>query len=89
MDTNYELTINFYRRARDLKGIKKILIVFGVRYDIVVEDSRYIKELAIYYVGGYLKIVSEYIEEGSLSKMMKSGMGSYDRFKELFDIYLK
>lgn len=89
MDINYESTINFYRCVRDLKGIKKILIVLGVCYDIVVEDLCYIKELAIYYVGGYLKIVLEYIEEGLLSKMMKLGMGSYDCFKELFDIYLK
>ncbi|MFR3706950.1 MAG: hypothetical protein ACLTXH_01580 [Enterobacter hormaechei] len=46
MDTNHEPTINLYRRARDLKGIKKILIASGVRYDIAVEDPRYIKELA-------------------------------------------
>ncbi|HDP7571992.1 TPA: radical SAM protein, partial [Escherichia coli] len=44
MDTNHEPTINLYRRARDLKGIKKILIASGVRYDIAVEDPRYIKE---------------------------------------------
>ena len=40
MDTNHEPTINLYRRARDLKGIKKILIASGVRYDIAVEDPR-------------------------------------------------
>ncbi|NYY79744.1 hypothetical protein DMH17_06135 [Raoultella planticola] len=45
MVTNHEPTINLYRRARDLKGIK-ILIASGVRYDIAVEDPRYIKELA-------------------------------------------
>lgn len=48
--------LNLYRRARDLKGIKKILIASGVRYDIAVEDPRYIKELATHHVGGYLKI---------------------------------
>ena len=52
MDTNHEPTINLYRRARDLKGIKKILIASGVRYDIAVEDPRYIKELATHHVGG-------------------------------------
>ncbi len=89
MDTNHEPTINLYRRARDLKGIKKILIASGVRYDIAVEDPRYIKELATHHVGGYLKIAPEHTEEGPLSKMMKPGMGSYDRFKELFDTYSK
>ena len=58
-----------------------------MRYDLAVEDPRYIKELAKYHVGGYLKIAPEHTEEGPLSKMMKPGMGSYYRFKELFDKY--
>ncbi|MFM5413930.1 YgiQ family radical SAM protein [Aeromonas dhakensis] len=89
MDTDHSPTINLYRKARDLKGIKKILIASGVRYDIAVEDPRYIKELAKYHVGGYLKIAPEHTEEGPLSKMMKPGMGSYYSFKELFDKYSK
>ncbi|WP_346826264.1 YgiQ family radical SAM protein [Serratia inhibens] len=89
MDTNHEPTINLYRRARSLEGVKKILIASGVRYDLAVEDPRYIKELATHHVGGYLKIAPEHTEEGPLSKMMKPGMGSYDRFKQLFDHYSK
>ncbi|HGM6837657.1 TPA: YgiQ family radical SAM protein [Serratia marcescens] len=89
MDTNHEPTIKLYRRARSLEGIKKILIASGVRYDLAVEDPRYIKELATHHVGGYLKIAPEHTEEGPLSKMMKPGMGSYDRFKQLFDHYSK
>lgn len=89
MDTDHTPTINLYRKARDLKGIKKILIASGVRYDLAVEDPRYVKELAKYHVGGYLKIAPEHTEEGPLSKMMKPGMGSYYSFKELFDKYSK
>ncbi|WP_409309143.1 YgiQ family radical SAM protein [Pectobacterium sp. B1J-3] len=89
MDTNHEPTIQLYRRARSLKGIKKILIASGVRYDLAVEDPRYIKELAEHHVGGYLKIAPEHTEAGPLSKMMKPGMGSYHRFKQLFDTYSK
>ena len=87
MDTNHEPTIQLYRRARALKGVKKVLIASGVRYDLAVEDPRYIKELAEHHVGGYLKIAPEHTEQGPLSKMMKPGMGSYHRFKELFDTY--
>ncbi|MEC5342595.1 YgiQ family radical SAM protein [Brenneria populi] len=89
MDTNHEPTIRLYRRARGLKGIKKILIASGVRYDLAVKDPRYIKELAEHHVGGYLKIAPEHTEAGPLSKMMKPGMGSYHRFKTLFDDYSK
>lgn len=89
MDTDHTPTIDLYRKARDVKGVKKVLIASGVRYDLAVEDPRYVKELAKHHVGGYLKIAPEHTEEGPLSKMMKPGMGSYDRFKELFDKYSK
>lgn len=89
MDTDHQPTINLYRRARSLSGIKKILIASGVRYDLAVADARYIKELATYHVGGYLKIAPEHTEQGPLAMMMKPGMGSYQRFKELFDTYSK
>ncbi|MTD38507.1 YgiQ family radical SAM protein [Erwinia sp. CPCC 100877] len=87
MDTDHQPTIDLYRRARALKGVKKILIASGVRYDLAVEDPRYIKELVTHHVGGYLKIAPEHTEKGPLSKMMKPGMGSYHRFRELFDKY--
>ncbi|GAA5216243.1 YgiQ family radical SAM protein [Corallincola platygyrae] len=89
MDTDHTPTINLYRRARDLKGIKKILIASGVRYDLAVEDPRYVKELAKYHVGGYLKIAPEHTEQGPLQQMMKPGMDTYYKFKELFDKFSK
>jgi len=89
LDTDHTPTINLYRRARKVKGIKKILIASGVRYDLAIEDPEYVKELATHHVGGYLKIAPEHTEEGPLNNMMKPGMGSYDKFKEMFDHYSK
>ena len=89
LDTDHTPTINLYRKARAVKGIKKVLIASGVRYDLAVEDPDYVKELATHHVGGYLKIAPEHTEEGPLSKMMKPGMGSYDAFKKLFDKFSK
>ena len=43
------------------------------------------RELATHHVGGYLKIAPEHTEEGPLSKMMKPGIGSYEKFKQLFN----
>jgi len=70
-----------------LAGVKKILIGSGLRYDLAVESPEYVRELVTHQVGGYLKIAPEHTEDGSLSKMMKPGIGSYDRFKQLFDKY--
>jgi uncharacterized radical SAM protein YgiQ len=89
LNTDHAPLINLYRRARALKGIKKVLIASGVRYDLAIESPEYVKELATYHTGGYLKIAPEAIGEGPLSKMMKPGVGSYYRFKELFDKYSK
>ncbi len=87
LDTNHTPLIKLYRRARALPGIKKVLIASGVRYDLAVESPEYVKELVTHHVGGYLKIAPEAIAEGPLSKMMKPGIGTYHRFKELFDRY--
>ncbi|MGI9245798.1 MAG: YgiQ family radical SAM protein [Steroidobacteraceae bacterium] len=89
LNTDHSPLIRLYRRARALPGIKKVLIASGVRYDLAIESPEYVKELAQHHVGGYLKIAPEAIGEGPLSKMMKPGVGTYDRFKELFDKFSK
>lgn len=89
LNTNHDSLINLYRRVRSLSGIKKVLIGSGVRYDLAIESPNYVKELAQHHVGGYLKIAPEAIGEAPLSKMMKPGVGTYYRFKELFDRYSK
>ncbi len=85
MGTDHAPLISLYRRARAIKGVKRITIGSGLRYDLAVRSPEYIKELVTHHVGGYLKIAPEHTEEGVLSKMMKPGIGTYDRFKQLFD----
>lgn len=85
LNTDHGPLIKIYRRARELKGIKKILIGSGLRYDLAVQSPEYVKELVQHHVGGYLKIAPEHTEQGPLSKMMKPGIGSYDRFKAMFE----
>jgi len=85
LDTDHSALTQLYREARHLKGIRKILIASGLRYDLAIEDPEYVKELVTHHVGGYLKIAPEHTENGPLSKMMKPGIGSYDRFRKLFE----
>ena len=89
LNTDHSALIRLYRRARELPGIKKVLIGSGVRYDLAVTSPAYVKELVQHHVGGYLKIAPEHLREGPLAKMMKPGMGAYYEFKELFDKYSK
>lgn len=85
LNTSHEKLIDLYRKVREVPGIKKVMVASGVRYDLAVKSPAYIKELVAHHVGGYLKIAPEHTEGGPLSKMMKPGIGTYDRFKELFD----
>lgn len=85
LTTDHGPLIKIYRRGRALKGIKKILIGSGLRYDLAVKSPEYVKELVQHHVGGYLKIAPEHTEQGPLSKMMKPGIGNYERFKQMFE----
>ena len=87
LNTSHAPLIQLYRKARALRGVKKILIGSGLRYDLAVESPEYVKELVTHHVGGYLKIAPEHTEGSPLSMMMKPGIGSYERFKQMFDKY--
>lgn len=85
LDTDHSPTTQLYRKARKVKGVHTVSISSGLRYDLAVEDPEYVRELVTYHVGGYLKIAPEHSEEGTLSMMMKPGMGTYDAFKKMFE----
>ena len=89
LNTDQMPLVDLYQNARELPGIKKILIASGLRYDLAVETPEYVKELVTHHVGGYLKIAPEHTEGGPLSKMMKPGIGTYDRFKTMFEKFSK
>jgi uncharacterized radical SAM protein YgiQ len=87
LGTDHAPLVALYRKARELRGVKRIFIASGVRYDLAVRSPEWIRELAQHHTGGYLKIAPEHTEDGPLRHMMKPGIGAYDRFKELFDRY--
>ncbi|MFV0680199.1 YgiQ family radical SAM protein [Ottowia sp.] len=89
LTTNHDPLIDVYKRVRTLPGVKKVLIGSGLRYDLAVQSPAYVKELVQHHVGGYLKIAPEHTEDGPLTKMMKPGIGTYDRFKQLFEKFSK
>lgn len=89
LNTDHSSLTGLYRKARELPGIKKILIASGLRYDLAIRDPAYVRELVTHHVGGYLKIAPEHTETGPLGKMMKPGLGAYDQFKALFEQFSK
>lgn len=89
LNTDHSSLIQLYKAARELPGIKKVLIASGLRYDLAVKSPEYVEELVTHHVGGYLKIAPEHTERGPLDKMMKPGIGAYDEFKAMFEKFTK
>ncbi|MDQ6975240.1 MAG: YgiQ family radical SAM protein [Mariprofundaceae bacterium] len=85
LNTDHQPLIRLYRRIRKMRGIKRILIASGVRYDLAVLSPDYVRELVTHHVGGYLKIAPEHTESAPLNKMMKPDMSSYYTFKRMFE----
>ena len=89
LNTNHKPLTKLYKRARNVEGVKRVFIASGLRYDLAIRDPEYVKELVTHHVGGRLKIAPEHTEKSTLSRMMKPPIGSYYRFKELFEKYSK
>jgi len=87
LNTDHQPLIRLYQRARELPGVKKIVIASGLRYDLAIQSPAYVRELVTHHVGGYLKIAPEHVQPSVLSKMMKPEISIYDKFKQMFDSY--
>ena len=87
LDTDHAPLIDLYRAARSVPGVKRVTIGSGLRYDLAVRSPEYVRELATHHVSGLLKIAPEHTEDAPLSKMMKPGIGTFERFRALFDRY--
>ena len=84
LDRSHKRLIRLMRRIREIKGIKKVFVRSGVRFDLAVDSMEYIKELSEHHISGCLKIAPEHFSE-SVLKLMNKNNSSFDRFKKIFD----
>lgn len=81
--------IQLLRKLRKIKGIKKIFVASGLRYDLLLEDKKhgqeYLKELVQYHTSGQLKIAPEHTQNSVLKYMGKPGQEPLVEFKDRFD----
>lgn len=75
--------VELMKAARNVPGVRKVLIASGVRMDLA--DEPYINELAAHHVGGHLKVAPEHVDGETLARMKKPGVDVFVRFKERFD----
>ncbi|NMC61197.1 MAG: DUF3362 domain-containing protein, partial [Candidatus Methanofastidiosa archaeon] len=80
---SHKKLIELLRKARQIKGVKKIFVRSGIRYDLAIESKEYIKEISDYHISGCLKIAPEHFSEIVLSSMNKNN-SKFDEFLSFF-----
>jgi len=81
LDRSNRRLIDLLRKARQIKGIKKIFVRSGIRYDLVSDE--YLKDLVKYHISGKLKIAPEHISKAVL-RLMNKDYGDLDDFIKRF-----
>ncbi|HEY8087638.1 MAG TPA: DUF3362 domain-containing protein, partial [Polyangiaceae bacterium] len=66
------------------KGIKRVYIASGVRYDLAERSPEFVKELAQHHTGGQLSVAPEHNSTEVLDKMKKPPIEHYERFAQMF-----
>lgn len=76
--------IELMREARQVPGIKKVLVASGIRMDLARHSPEYIRELTEHHVGGHLKVAPEHVDPDVLYKMRKPANDDFEFFTEQF-----
>lgn len=78
--------LEMLRKIRRIKGIKKVFIRSGIRYDYLIQDKNdeFMKELIEHHVSGQLKVAPEHCSATVLDKMGKPHIEAYKKFADKF-----
>ncbi|NOQ55709.1 MAG: YgiQ family radical SAM protein, partial [Nanohaloarchaea archaeon] len=85
LDLSHRKAIDLLQATRKIKGIKKIFVRSGIRYDLAIESPDYIKEISDHHVSGCLKIAPEHFSKKVLDLMNKPRDNRFEKFKSQFE----
>ncbi len=85
LGVDHQPVIELMREARQVDGVKKVLVASGIRMDLARQSPEYIKELTQHHVGGHLKVAPEHVDPDVLFKMRKPSNDDFEYFAELFN----
>ena len=85
LGVDHKPVIELMREARNLPGVKKVLVASGIRMDLARTSPEYLKELTAHHVGGKLKVAPEHVDAGTLNKMRKPKNDDFEHFTEVFN----
>lgn len=95
LNTDHRPLLDIYHAVDALPGIKKSFIGSGVRYDLLLHESKdpkvnqstreYTRELIAKHVSGRLKVAPEHTSDRVLNVMRKPPFAQFETFKKIFD----
>ena len=87
LDTSHDDYLALLRKLRKLKGVKKVFVRSGLRYDYVLNDDNkaFVRELCEHHVSGQLKVAPEHVSEHVTNIMGKTDKAAFLKFKFWFD----
>ncbi|MDD5457144.1 MAG: YgiQ family radical SAM protein [Candidatus Margulisbacteria bacterium] len=85
MNMDFQKQLKLLDDIRRLPGIKNVFINSGIRYDLALQNNKYIEQLARYHVSGQLSIAPEHCSEKVLKIMHKPSFGKYLDFLKQFE----
>ena len=88
MKINHNRQTLLLQKLRTLEGVKKVFVASGIRYDIVLADSKagmkYLNEVIEHHISGQMKVAPEHTVDSVLKLMCKPDKSLLIRFRELF-----
>ncbi len=84
LGTDHTPLIQLMRQARDVPGVRKVLVASGIRMDLARRSPEYMDDLAAHHVGGHLKVAPEHVNARVLEKMKKPANIDFEGFTEEF-----
>jgi uncharacterized radical SAM protein YgiQ len=89
LKADHSRQINLLKNLRKIKGVKKVFVASGIRYDLLEADKKhcasYMQELVKHHVSGQLKVAPEHIAANTLRLMGKPQAKSLLNFKHIFE----
>ena len=75
------------KKLRHLKGVKKVFVRSGVRFDYVIYDKSdaFLRELTEHHISGQLKVAPEHVSDRVLYYMNKPPHAVYEQFTQRYE----
>lgn len=82
LDADHSDYVALLKKMRNQKGVKKVFIRSGIRYDYLLRDDSelFFHELVEHHISGRLKIAPEHVDDAVLQAMGKPGAAVFEAF---------